>query len=227
MHLYAAEVGILGTVPLVAATIPLAVGAGFTNKLRQDGGIAVAFFGDGATEEGHFHESLNMASLYNLPVLFICENNLYASHLTIAERRHADNIVASAGAHGMPGLVVDGNDALAVRDAAEQAAMRARAGEGPTLLELRTYRWRGHVGSSWDMDVGVKRSGELKGWLDKDPVALLREKLEGSGVPLEELQAITIAAASEIDSAVLAARAAPYPDVSEVETHVFAEVSHG
>src|SRR5215510_12486026 len=114
MHLVAPEVGILGTVPLVAATIPLAAGAALAAKLRQESRVSVAFFGDGATEEGHFHESLNMAAVYQLPAIFVCENNFYASHMSLAERRASDNIDQAAAAHGIRGARIDGNDVLAV-----------------------------------------------------------------------------------------------------------------
>ncbi len=140
MHLVAPAQGIFGTVPLVAATIPLAVGAALSAKLRGTDQVAVAFFGDGATDEGHFHESLNLAALYRLPVVFVCENNLYSTHLTLKERRVKDNIVESAALHGLAGMAVDGNDVTVVYGAAHQAVERARSGEGPTLLECRTYR---------------------------------------------------------------------------------------
>src|SRR5207237_8695910 len=133
MHLVAPEVGILGTVPLVAATIPLAVGAALASKLRDDRRVSVAFFGDGALEEGHFHESMNLAALYRLPVIFVCENNFYASHMSLAERRAEDNITKSGDAHGIPGVVIDGNDVAAVYESARQAVACARQGEGPTL----------------------------------------------------------------------------------------------
>src|SRR5437016_2308922 len=161
MHLVAPEVGILGTVPIVAATIPLAAGTALASTIRRDGRVSVSFFGDGAVEEGTFHESMNLAASRKLPVVFICENNLYSSHLELLERRAKDNIVETAAAHGMPGEVVDGNDAVAVWAAATRAVARARGGVGPTLLECRTYRWHGHVGPSLDMDVGVQRKDEL------------------------------------------------------------------
>ena len=112
MHLIDAAAGVMGTVPLVGATIPIAVGAAFAYKLRGDGRVAVAFFGDGATEEGHFHESLNLASLYRLPVLFVCENNFYSTHMPLTERRPSDNIVQSADLHGMRGVRLDGKREL-------------------------------------------------------------------------------------------------------------------
>ena len=220
MHLVAPEIGILGTVPLVAATIPLAVGAGMAAQLRRDGRVSVAFFGDGATEEGQYHESLNLAALYRLPVIFVCENDFYASHLQLFERRVADNILATASVAGAVGRLIDGNDIEAVYAAALDAVERARSGAGPTLLECRTYRWRGHVGPSWDMDVGVKRKDELQDWLPKDPVARTRRRLLESGLPEEECREIERAAMAEVEAAVVFARESPYPDESELMKHV-------
>ncbi len=222
MHLIAPEVGILGTVPLVAATIPLAVGAGMASKLRRDGRVSVAFFGDGATEEGHFHESLNLAALLRLPVVFVCENNFYASHLQLLERRAADNILAAADVAAVAGTRLDGNDVEAVHAAAREAVDRARSGAGPTLLECRTYRWRGHVGPSSDMDVGVKRKDELKEWLPKDPIARTRSRLFEAGIAAGDCQEIERAAAAEVEEAVRFARQSPYPDEREMTEHVWA-----
>ena len=221
MHLVAPEVGILGTVPLVAATIPLAVGAGLAAKLRGDGRVSVSFFGDGATGEGHFHESLNLAALYRLPVVFVCENNLYSSHLHILEHRGADNIYESGKAHSVPGLQLDGNDSQALYEAGQEAIARAREGRGPTLLECRTYRWRGHVGSSWDMDVGVKSKAELDEWLLRDPIARTAEVLLSQGTEQQALDRIEHEVIEEIDEAVRFARESPYPDASELFQHVF------
>jgi TPP-dependent pyruvate/acetoin dehydrogenase alpha subunit len=223
MHLAAPYVGILGTVPLVGATIPLAVGAALAAKLRRSGEVAVAFFGDGAMEEGHAHESMNLAAVQTLPMVFVCENNFYASHMALLERRAADNIPLSAAAHGIAGVGVDGNDVLAVRDASLEAAARARAGEGPTLIEVRTYRWRGHVGPSWDMDVGVLRKDELKDWLHKDPIARQRDLLLAAGVAQGDLEAVEAALKERIAAAITKARAADYPSAAGVTKHVFAE----
>jgi pyruvate dehydrogenase E1 component alpha subunit len=220
MHLFASEVGILGTVPLVSATIPLAVGSAMASKLRNDGKVSVSFFGDGAVEEGHFHESVNIAALYQLPVVFVCENNFYASHLSLHQRRLRDNIYKAGEVHGVPAEQVDGNDVVAVYRAALKAVERARGGEGPSLLECRTYRWRGHVGSSWDMDVGVKRKDELKDWLDKDPIKRTREYLMAR-IEASELQEIDDAVGSEIEEAFAFAVESPYPDPSELRKHVF------
>ena len=221
MHLVDTAQGIFGTVPLVAATIPLAVGAALSAKLRRTGQVAVAFFGDGATDEGHFHESLNLAALYRLPVLFVCENNFYSTHLTMKERRAKDNIVESADLHGLSGERVDGNDVMAVRGAADQAVQRARAGEGPTLLECRTYRWRGHVGPADDLEVGEGRRRELDEWRQRDPIARCRERLRAQGLSPERFESLEAAVRDEVEEAVSFARRSPAPDESELLHHVY------
>jgi len=223
MHLVAPEVGILGTVPIVAATIPLAAGTALASTIRRDGRVSVSFFGDGAVEEGTFHESMNLAASRKLPVVFICENNLYSSHLELLERRAKDNIVETAAAHGMPGEVVDGNDAVAVWAAATRAVVRARGGVGPTLLECRTYRWHGHVGPALDMDVGVQRKDELPEWRRRDPIPRLRARLVARGVLPEELEAAQRDAEKEVEDAVVHARQAPYPDPAQLQWYVFRE----
>lgn len=221
MHLFAPEVGIPGTVPLVSATIPLAVGSGLASKIRGDGKVSVSFFGDGATEEGHFHESVNLAALYKLPVLFICENNFYSSHMHLLERRAKDNIIKAADAHGIPGIRLDGNNVDLVFREATNAVRRARFGDGPTLLECCTYRWRGHVGPSWDMDVGVKRKDELKEWLSKDPISRSRTRLSDSGVSEEQLKNIEHEIKTEVEDSVVHSRSAPFPDKAELSKHLF------
>lgn len=221
MHLVAPAQGIFGTVPLVAATIPMAVGAALSAKLRGTNQVAVAFFGDGATDEGHFHESLNLAALYHLPVLFVCENNLYSTHLTLKERRVKDNIVESAALHGLAGMVVDGNDVTAVYQAAHQSVHCARTGEGPTLLECRTYRWRGHVGPAADLEVGADRRQELDEWQRRDPVAHCRGLLRARGVSSDVFDRLEAEVREEIDDAVRFARQSPDPDESELLHHVY------
>lgn len=216
MHLVAPEIGLYGTVPLVGATIPLAVGAGLASTLRGDGHVAVAFFGDGATEEGHFHESMNFAALYRLPVLFVCENNFYSTHMALADRRPQDNIAQAADLYGISGKRIDGNDAVVVHEAALEAAARARAGQGPTLLECRTYRWRGHVGPAWDLDVGGQRRRELEEWLPQDPIPRLRWRIAEAGGHLDELERMEEDVRAEIDAAVRFARESPSPDPGEL-----------
>ncbi len=219
MHLLAPEQGILGTVPIVAGTVPLSTGAAMAYKLRNEPKVAVAFFGDGTLEEGHVHESMNLAALYRLPVIFICENNLYSSHMHWSERRVADNMDRAGEFHSVPGGRVDGNDVEAVFDATTAAVERARSGHGPSFLECRTFRWRGHVGASSDIDVGVKRRGELKEWLDRDPIARIEARLRERGVARPDEGDI----AEEIQNALEHARAAHDPAAERVFEHVFAE----
>ncbi len=227
MHVVAPEVGIFGTVPLVTATVPLAVGAGLASKLRADRRVSVCFFGDGAVEEGHFHESVNLAALYRLPVIFVCENNFYSSHMHLLERRAEDNIYKTGEVHGVPGIRLDGNDVIVVYRATMEAVSRARDGDGPTLLECRTYRWRGHVGPSWDMDVGVKRKDGLKEWLPKDPVVRARKRLIELRVPSEDFDQIEEKVRAEVEEAVAFARQSPYPHESELLDHVFSSGEGG
>lgn len=221
MHLLAPQQGILGTVPIVAGTVPLAVGAAMAYKMRKELRVAVAFFGDGTLEEGHVHESMNLAALYRLPVIFICENNLYSSHLHWSERRVADNLDQAGAFHSIPSGRVDGNDVEAVYEGVSPAVARARAGEGPSFLECRTFRWRGHVGASTDIDVGVQRRGELAEWLTRDPIARVRARLRENGI--EDLDEKTIR--EEIESALDHARAASLPLPGRVFEHVFAEAA--
>jgi len=213
MHLAAPEVGVPGTVSIVAGTVSLAAGAAFAYKLRSEDTVAVAFFGDGALEEGQVHESMNLAALYRLPLLLICENNLYASHLHWSERRVADNLFRAGEFHSVPGERVDGNDVLAVHAAAQTAVERTRSGEGPTLIECRTFRWRGHVGASFDLDVGVERRGELAEWLPRDPLQRLADQLIERGVA--NLAQLEQAIDARIRVAVEEARAAPQPAAAQ------------
>ncbi len=209
MHLAAPEVGIPGTVPIVAGTISLAAGAAFAYKLRGEDTVAVAFFGDGALEQGQVHESMNLAALYQLPLLLICENNLYASHLHWSERRVADNLYRAGEFHSVPGERVDGNDVSAVHAAARLAVAKARSGDGPTLIECRTFRWRGHVGASFDLDVGVERRGELAEWVPRDPLQRVADQLIEHGADLAQRER---AIHARVDSAVAEARASPQPE---------------
>ena len=222
MHLLAKEVGILGTVPMVGATIPMAVGSALVSSIKKDQKVSVAFFGDGATEEGVFHEALNFASLKKLPVIFVCENNLYSSHLRIEDRRSQNNIYKSAEAHGMEGITVDGNNTLDVYQKAVEAVTKARSGLGPTLIECKTYRWRGHVGPSWDLDVNIREKEELDHWMEKDPIEILsKEMIQTNEITPQDLDAIKQAVASEIESSVEFARKSPFPDVKELSKNVY------
>ena len=223
MHLIARQSGVAGTVPIVAGTVSLAAGAALAYKMTAipAGGAArvtVAFFGDGAVEEGSVQETLNLASLYRLPLIFICENNLYSSHLHWSERRAADNLDQAGAFHSVPGERVDGNDVEEVFSAAGRAVERARHGGGPTFLECRTFRWRGHVGPGADEDVGVRRRGELSAWLELDPIRHAEERLRELGVP--DLGSLRARVEEEIDCAWRSARAAPEADPQRVRNYV-------
>lgn len=223
MHLMAREIGILGTVPIVAGTVSLAVGAAFAYKARNEKNVAVAFFGDGALEEGQVHESMNLAALYRLPVIFVCENNLYSSHMHWSQRRLKDNLERAGDFHGISGERVDGNDVQAVYRSAHAAAYRARRGRGPSFLECRTFRWRGHVGASYDLDVGVKRRPELKAWFKRDPIRLAADQLIENGVA--DLAARELAIMERIERAVQSARQAAVPQPARTSRFVFAAAS--
>jgi pyruvate dehydrogenase E1 component alpha subunit len=181
MHLYGPQVGFLGSVPIVGASVPIAVGAALAAKMDGTDDIAVSYFGDGAAEEGSVQESLNLAAVMRLPVLFVCENNLFASHMHIGLRQPDNSTARFAEAHHMEAAVVDGNDVVAVAQVARQMIERARQGEGPAFLEAVTYRWRGHVGPREDMDVGVMRSHDLAQWKERDPVGRLATALQRVG----------------------------------------------
>jgi pyruvate dehydrogenase E1 component alpha subunit len=217
MHLYDPAHGLLGTVPIVAATIPIATGAALAAKMDNGTDVAVAFFGDGATEEGVFHESLNLASVLGLPIIFVCENNLFSSHLHISLRQPYNSITRYAIAHGISTQLVDGNDVVEISKAMGELVKQARETRKPALLEAVTYRWRGHVGHREDLDVGVKRSEELILWKQRDPISRLVKALENQS--FLNASALT-AMRDEVDSlttkALEEARKAPYPPDSQL-----------
>ena len=227
MHLYDPAHGLLGTVPIVAATIPIATGAALAAKMDNGTDIAIAFFGDGATEEGVFHESLNLASVLGLPIIFVCENNLFSSHLHISLRQPYNSITRYAVAHGISAKVVDGNDVVAISRAASELVQQARDNRKPAMLETVTYRWRGHVGHREDLDVGVKRSEELILWKYRDPIRRLAQALENqSFLSPEALTAMHDELDSLTSEALEEARKAPYPADSQLLDCVYSHNFH-
>ncbi|MBI5448111.1 MAG: thiamine pyrophosphate-dependent dehydrogenase E1 component subunit alpha [Gammaproteobacteria bacterium] len=213
MHLYGGEVGFMGSVPIVGATIPIAVGAAMAAKMDNNQAIAVCFFGDGAAEEGVLHESLNLASAYNLPVLFVCENNLYSSHLDINLRQPCDRVARFAQAHCIEAVTIDGNDVVGVRDASLNLIKKMRSECRPGFIEAVTYRWCGHVGPDENIDVGVRRSkSELDAWKQRDPIKRLRQAmmLEESLTESSYLQLVDNINGM-VDEAIIKAEKAPYP----------------
>jgi len=223
MHLLDLEHGLYGTVPIVGATIPIAVGAGLAAKLDGRGGLAVSFFGDGATEEGVFHEAMNLAATLKTPVLFACENNFFSSHLHITLRQPRDSVCRYAEAHCVPWQRVDGNDVAAVAHATERAFAAIRAGGGPQFLEMVTYRWRGHVGPSEDEDVGVKRKDDLAVWKGRDPIRRLADALmDGGRLSEAELEHLWAAARDQVRAAWDQASQDPYPPAEALLQTVYA-----
>jgi TPP-dependent pyruvate/acetoin dehydrogenase alpha subunit len=177
MHIVGESHGFGGSVPIVSATIPVSVGAGLAMKLSKNKSISVSYFGDGTSEEGVLHESLNIASYYELPVIFICENNLFSSHMHISERQTFDSISRFADAHGIDYAVIDGNNIETVLNTSKKAINFARNKRKPFFIEAVTYRWKGHVGHDDNIDVGLKRQEDLAPWKEKDPIARLKNSL--------------------------------------------------
>jgi pyruvate dehydrogenase E1 component alpha subunit len=215
----------LGAAPIVAGTIPLAVGAGLASQARNNGTVAVAFFGDGALGEGVLYESMNLAALRRLPVIFVCENNLYSTHLPISECRVNEGIVDVAAPFGMRGIQADGNDVLQVLDIAREAVDACRRGEGPFFLEFNTYRLRGHVGPDDNIQgtrTDIRPAGEIEAWRARDPIPRLEQHLASTeGVRPEALDAIKARVRREVDDAFTYAAVQPRPPITEVTTDVF------
>ncbi len=222
MHLALPDVGLPGSSAIVAGTIPLAVGTALAFSMQKKGGVSVAFFGDGATNEGTFYESLNFASLKKLPAIFICENNLFSTHMPISACLADTNIYKKAELFNMPGVRVDGNDVIKVYEAAKKAVEDARCGKGPTLIECMTYRWRGHVGPNYDLDKGLRSKAELDYWMNRCPIKTLEDSLLKHGI-ISETAKIQLykSIEKEIEEAVIFAKESPYPDESELLNNVF------
>lgn len=226
MHLVSPDVGLAGSSAIVGGTIPLAVGAALAFEMNRKDNVAVAFFGDGAVGEGVFYEALNFASLKRLPVIFVCENNLYSTHMPINACLADTEIFRKAALFNIPGVRVDGNDVAAVYSVARTAVKAARGGKGPTLLECMTYRWRGHVGPHCDLDKGLRSQQELDSWMAKCPVKTLEKKLLKDNIISEsEKNEIRQQVTTEVEEAVSFARESPYPETKrDFENDVFEPV---
>jgi 2-oxoisovalerate dehydrogenase E1 component len=222
MHIFAPEVGVLGTSGIVGPSILMATGAGYSYRLLKQDRVSVAFFGDGASNNGAFHEGLNLAAIWKLPVLFVCENNQYATEVPFATVAGNPNVAERAAAYGIPGVRLDGNDVVAIYEAAGEAVRRARAGEGPTLIECFTYRTRAH--SEGMRDGGYRTREEVESWRGRDPIRRLRDALLAERVAsAEELDRIEASLQSEIDAAYAAAKDDPWPDPATATNHIFRE----
>ena len=223
MHLNDPAKGMIASVPIVASSIPLAVGAALSDQIDGNGNVSVAFFGDASVEEGVFHESANFASLRKLPVLFVCENNLYSVYTLLKDRQPPRPIAELARAHAMSVDSADGNDVAAVFKVTQEAVARARQGSGPTFLVFDTYRWREHCGPAFDNNLGYRSEAEFETWRARCPIEASRAKLRDQEVLTADAEASLAAAIKlEIDAAFTFARAAPLPEPSQAADHVYA-----
>jgi TPP-dependent pyruvate/acetoin dehydrogenase alpha subunit len=225
MHIADFAIGMLGANGIVAGGMPIACGAALAAQLEDRGGVTACFFGDGATGEGEFHETLNIASLWKLPLLFVCENNRYGAGNAVESVRAQTDISLHAPAYGMPGVSVDGNDVLAVRDAACEAVERARRGDGPTLIHCKTFRVLFHAMRDAPQP-DMRPADVLAAWRgrDRDPVTRFEDHLTGGGiVTTAEAQQIRDAVKRELAAAVAFAEASPYPDPHDLLVDMFAE----
>jgi TPP-dependent pyruvate/acetoin dehydrogenase alpha subunit len=221
MHLVDFAAGNIGSNAIVGAGLPIAVGAAMAFKLRDEDRIALTFFGDGATNIGTFHEALNMASVWKAPVVFICENNLYGEYSPLRSTTPIDDLARRADPFGIPGVIVDGQDIDAVHAAAGEAIDRARSGDGPTFLEMKTYRFRGHSRAD---PAKYRPEGELDRWQARDPIQLLGERLVAEkALAADALTGIREEIQREIDEAADRASSAPYPTLEEAARYVYAD----
>jgi pyruvate dehydrogenase E1 component alpha subunit len=221
-HITDPAIGILGANGIVGGSLAIAAGAALTSKMTGSDRVCLSFFGDGAANQGIFHEALNMASTWHLPVVYICENNLYGMGVSTARAMNISGVSARAGSYGIPGITIDGNDVIAVHECVLKAVDRARAGEGPTLVECLTYRWYGHnVG---DPGVAYRSRDESEEWRSRCPIKRLRGLLLAKGCLSEEAaMAIESEVGQAVSAAVSFARESAYPDFSELERDVYVD----
>jgi len=220
MHIAALDLNILGCNGIVAAGLPIGTGAALAARLRHTDRVVIAFFGDGASNQGVVHESLNLAAVWKLPIIYLCENNQYALSTSSKRTVAGDSIAGRAAAYAIPGVRVDGNDLLAVHDAVKTAVARARAGAGPTLIEALTYRWGGHSMRANLPDYRTK--DEEREWMERDPIARLKPEMERAGATLMRLKELEEAVEVELDRAVTFAKSSPEPTVEVMEASVYA-----
>ena len=224
MHLLDAEVNFTAAVPIVGSSISIGTGIGFGLKHQCSPNIVVVYFGDGATEEGAFAESIDFAVLANLPVMFVCENNFYSVYTDLRSRQHpARNIQDICKGHGLKSFVGDGNDAEQVSEITRQARDYMFKKQKPTLLEFETYRWLEHCGPNWDDHLQYRKAGELKDWMDRCPLKKIESRLRANGIVEDNIEAIYKNIRKEVDKVYEAARKSEFPKVDELYEHVYAK----
>lgn len=221
MHIADFDIGMLGANGIVAGGIAIVTGAGLAAQMEGKQGVAVSFFGDGASNAGPFHECLNIAATWKLPMIYVCENNMYAAQTAAAATHARSDVAGRAAGYGIPGVVVDGNDIFAVYQAADAAVERARSGAGPTLIECKTYRWRGHTERRGIPD--PRDPAEIEAWHQRDPIALLVKRLRDQG-ELDDagLTALEAEIMRALEEAVAFAEASPLPLPEQATDDVFA-----
>jgi TPP-dependent pyruvate/acetoin dehydrogenase alpha subunit len=220
MHIADPSLGILGANGIVGAGLPIATGAALSAKLRKSGQVVACFFGDGASNQGTFHEAVNIASAFDLPVVYVCENNLYAVGTRQSDVRKIEDIADRGAGYGIPGLAIDGNDVVAVYETCKEAVDRARAGMGPTLIECKTYRWRAHFEGEPDT---YRPPEEVRAWIAREPIAPYRKSLIEQGVLSEaEAEQIEAGVVAELDQAVEYARQSPLPEAESALADLWA-----
>jgi len=222
MHMADFDLGILGSNGIAGGGIPIAVGAGLSSKMRGTDQVAVCFFGDGASNNGTFHEGLNFASVHRLPVVFVCENNLYGISVSQKQHQAIKDISIRSVAYSMPGITINGNDVLAVYQTSGEAIQRARAGEGPTLVECKTYRWRGHYEGDPNQGRRYRTLEEIQAWIKKCPIKRFEEKLVKEKVlNKNKMMHIRNEVEGRIEEAVTFANQSPFPDPQDIYEDVY------
>lgn len=224
MHLIDLEAGFMGSAPIVGGTIPVAVGAALGAVMQGLNKVVVVFFGEATTEEGVFHESANFAALKNLPVVFVCENNLYSVYTGMSERQPLGReVYALAKSHNIPSFQGDGNDVGQVYQMTTEAVQRARSGGGPTFLEFKTYRWREHCGPNYDNDLGYRTEAEFQEWKVRCPIQGTQAQLLEQGIlTAQDLDEMIGVISSEVEEAVSFAKSSPFPDPQILFQHIYA-----
>ncbi len=223
MHIVSYELGILGANGIVGANIPIATGAALASSFRGNAAVAVSFFGDGASNEGTFHESLNLAGLWKLPAIYVCQNNAYAEFTPTSQSTAVPDIAVRAQGYNMPGVIVNGNDVLAVYEAALTAVARAKRGDGPTLIEAKTYRWEGHVVGEQAFVGEYRPAEEVEAAKQRCPIALFTQRMLATGfIDRAELNRIDGEVQRDLDAATAFAQSSPFPDPAEALDDVFA-----
>lgn len=222
MHIVDTQNRYMGSSAIVAGSIPLAVGAAYSSKMKNNGQVSIAFFGDGGTDEGVYYESLNLASLYKLPVIFVCENNLFSTHLPISLRHANVHLSEVAGINNIPTIKLDGNNILDIFNNSEQVIKKARKGEGPFFMECMTFRWLAHVGPTPDLDIGYRKKKDVESWRERCPIKNLKNILKKrNDYDINKLNDMENYIKNEVEESLKYAKESRFPENSDLYKHLF------